>query len=280
MIASGRYGAVNNISQLQNWNLEWTMTDDAQANSYTRAGKMRDSSIQDWTGGGTWLGSSFPSMEGFNFTGYCAPSNGVYGTAGTTYSGRALWNSVTISGDVSSGGRINVQMQWGGDGALTVGSSAVTDTANPDILMAMDCEISFGDTELRWKSFNLNITNDTQTLVDSGTNGWTARYAGILDFTGSVTQATDVHLDENGALDTLLIKCGALTVFELNYARVMSFSGLTVDPSSGAIIEATTNFGMAAHDDSGTLGSMTVLGTQIWPPALPQNGAGNGETST
>ena len=129
MIASGRYGAVNAISQLQNWNLEWTMTDDAQANSYTRAGKMRDPGIQDWTGGGTWLGDSLPSMEGFTFTGYTAPSNGTYGTAGTTYSGRALWNSITINADVSSGGRVNVQMQFGahhlvdlenaGDGVLT-----------------------------------------------------------------------------------------------------------------------------------------------------------------
>ena len=278
MIASGRYGAVNSISQLQNWNLEWTMTDDAQANSYTRAGKMRDEGIQDWTGGGTWLGSSLPSMDGFNFTGYTAPANGTYGTAGTTYSGRAIWNSISINADVSSGGRVNVQMQFGGDGALTVGNSAVTDVANPAILLAKDCVVKFGDDTLRWKSFSLNITNDVQTLVDSGTNGWTARYSGILDFTGSVTQATDVKLADNGTLGTLLIKCGDLKIFELNYARVMSFGGLTVDPSSGAIIEATTNFGMAVHNDEGTLGSMTVLGTQIWPPSVPQSSSSSGES--
>ena len=279
MIASGRYGAVDGISQLQNWNLDVQMTDNAQANSFTRAAKTRDANVQDWTGGATYLGSTFPAMSGFVFTGYTAPANGVYGGVGKIYTGHALWNSVSINGDASSGGRVNTQVQFGGDGALTVANGTVTDTIAPVKLMAHNCVVKFNNQILRWKVFSLNITNEVQQLVDSGTGGWNARYEGILDFTGSVTQASDVNITPNGTVGKLEVTCGELLIFSADYVIVTSFGGMTVDPSSGAIIEATTNFGLVAHDGA-ILGKVCLHGTQIWPPQADSGSGGSGSGGT
>lgn len=268
-IYSGRYGSVNGVPQVLDWSIESTMSDDAHASSYTKAGKRRDVGVMDWTGSLNMEGLiNFTSTPwaGFAFVGRTGA--GTLGGTGMTYSGNAVWTSLGISGDMSSNARIRTAASFGGNGPLAYASGSGLDSATPDILMSKDCVITWGNTTVDWQSFSITVNNEVQTYVGSSTVAggfvWTARYPGLFDWTGNITGKGDSPMATNGDIDTLEITCGDITLFS-SEARYLSTSGLSVNPQSGDLVGYTSNFGMCAYDDSGTLGSMTLFGTQIWP---------------
>ena len=88
-IISGRYGSVNDVSQVSDWSIEMVSTDNAQANSFTRAGKVRDEGVRDWTGNFNTVGTlSLELMDTFSFLGRTGA--GTWNGNGKTYSGDAL----------------------------------------------------------------------------------------------------------------------------------------------------------------------------------------------
>ena len=273
-VYSGRFGAINGCSQVTQWSLTTTLTDNAHSNSYTKAGKMRDEGVKDWTGSCTILGNKFPGNFNWNqatqidlYTG-----GATYGGTGKHFSGQAIWNSITLSGDISSGNRVQCQVSFQGSGALTAADGAYADTITPNIWMSKDCEISFGNSTIEWKSFNFSINNESQELLDSSCfddeseDVWKKRYPGIIDCTGTIDWVGDTEPASMNDIEELTIACKGTTVLQMGFARYMGMGSYTVDPSSGALVGGSSSFNMCAHDDEGTMGSLTVLGINLFPP--------------
>lgn len=267
-IISGRYGSVNGISQVQNWSLDWTTTDNAHANSFTQAGKQRDEGVNDWQGSFNSEGSLGQlDLNDFTFAGRLGAAH--RGGTGTTYGGSAVITGISISADITSGGRVILAFTYAGNGALTKASGTSADSEAPAILLAKNCTVTWGETTVDFQQLNFSITNEAQTYVGSDTviDGvcWTKRYPGLLDWSGNLTMKATDPIGANGSVNSLKIMCGSQEILECDYARLISTTGITADPSSGAIVGFTTNFGMCAHNDSGTLGSIKLFGNTIWP---------------
>lgn len=267
-VISGRFGSVNGISQIQNWSLDWTTTDNAHANSFTVGGKQRDEGVNDWQGTFNSEGAiGALDFNNFSFSGRtgAAARNGT----GTTYSGDAVITGLTLSGDITSGGRVLSAFTYAGNGILTKAAGASSDSTTPSILLAKQCTVTWNDEPVNWQQFSFAITNEAQTYVGSDTviSGvcWTKRYPGLMDWTGNLTIKATEPIGTNGTVASLKITCGSQDLLEFEYARLISTTGITADPSSGALVGYTVNYGMCAHDDSGTLGSIKLFGNTIWP---------------
>lgn len=273
-VYSGRFGAINGCSQVTQWSLTTTLSDNAHSNSYTRAGKMRDEGVKDWTGSCTILGNAFPGNFNWNQATLIELYTGgaTYGGTGKKFSGQAIWNSITLSGDISAGNRVQCRVSFQGSGALTVADGAYTDTITPNIWMSKDCEITFGESDIEWKSFNFSISTETQELLDSSCfvdatdDVWKKRYPGIIDCTGTIDWVGDTEPGDMNNIEELTITCKGTTVLQMGFARYMGMGSYTVDPSSGSLIGGSSSFNMCAHDDEGTMGSLTVLGIDLFPP--------------
>lgn len=273
-VYSGRFGAINGCSQVTQWTLTTQLTDNAHSNSYTRAAKMRDVGVKDWNGSCTILGNSFPGSFNWNQSSQIDLYTGgaTYGGTGKKFSGKAVWQSLTLSGDISSGNRVSCAVSFQGDGALTIATGAYTDTTSPNIWMSKDCVITYGSNTVAWKSFNFSINNEPQELLDSTCfvqatdDVWKKRYPGIIDCTGTIDWVGDAEPADLNDAEELTIMCGETVVLQIGFARYMGMSSFTVDPSSGSLIGASSSFNMMAHDDSGTMGSLTVLDIDLFPP--------------
>ena len=281
-VYSGRFGAINGCSQVTQWSVTTTLTDNAHSNSYTKGAKMRDEGVKDWTGSCTILGNSFPGSFNWNtaqnidlYTG-----GATYGGTGKKLSGQCIWNSITLGGDISSGNRVNCQVSFQGSGALTIAEGAYTDTTNPNIWMSKDCVITYGSQTLDWKTFSFTINNEAQELLDStcfvqaSSDVWKKRYPGLIDCTGTIDWVGDLEPSTMNTADELTIMCGSTVVLQIGFARYMGMSSYTVDPSSGSLIGGSSGFNMMAHSDavsggSVSMGSLTVLGIDLFPPQAP-----------
>lgn len=267
MIVTGRFGAVDGASQVTNWTIEQTSLDTPTANSFSRGGMTRDSSPKDWTGSFTCQGVVLP-MERvlFNFVGYVG-SEFEYGEKGVLLSGNAIVDSIAVTIDWSTNARVTTTINFSGNGELTKSTGIVTDVATPDIILPQDCSVSFNGKSVRCKSLTFTLNWQNQAYVDSGTNNWNERKNGILDWNGSL-----VMLDDNPEMSIhqeapLVVNCGTNKVYTFNDAKVTGFSGLTVSPENGALIEQTVNVAMVSILANKTLGSITFPNNQaIFPP--------------
>lgn len=279
-VYSGRFGSIDGVSQVTQWMLEVTMTDNAHSNSYTQGAKMRDRGVMDWTGSCTFLGTSFPG--GFDWSGSQTlrlyTGGATWGGACYRLEGDAVWTSIAFSGDITSGARVQCQVSFAGDGALTRQQGTNTDTETPEIILAKDLVITYNNSPVAWKSFNFTINNEVQEFLDStcyddnSKEVWKKRVPGLIDCTGTIDWVNDLEIGSRGDIGELKIarrsQNGGVgdTIFKIGKARYMSMSGYTVDPSSGALVGGSTNFSMCAHDDSGNMGSLEIFGNSIFPP--------------
>lgn len=279
-VYSGRFGCISGCSQVTQWSVTTQLTDNAHSNSYTRAGKMRDEGVKDWNGSCTILGNSFPG--GFDWNGSAGielyTGGPTWGGNGRKLWGDAIWTSIALSGDISSGQRVQCQVSFSGDGKLNEGAGSHTDTATPNIWLAKDCIITYGNgsgtgNTINWKSFSFTINHEAQELLDStcfeqsSNDVWKKRYPGIIDCTGTIDWVGDLEPSTLNTIEKLTISCKGTTVLEMKYARYMGMGSFTVDPSSGALIGGSSSFNMCAHNDSGAMGSLTVLGISLFPPS-------------
>ncbi len=272
-VFSGRFGSIANCGQVAQWSLELSASDNAQSNSATKAGKMRDPGIKDWTGSCTFLGNTFPGSFSWSDSQNITLKTGgpSINSGGHSFTGKAHWTSIAISGDITSGGRVQCQVSFAGDGALTSSSGGGNGDSSPNILLAKDCVITFDGNTLAWKSFNFTINHEVQELVDSSCvdDGeiWKKRYAGLIDCTGSIDWVGDEEQAELNDIGALVIVCGSTQILNIGKARYMGMSGFTADPSSGALVGGSSNFSMCAHDDGGSMGSLSVYGNALFPPS-------------
>ena len=125
----GRYGVVNGLTGIRNWQLNDDGTLAVFANSATAAGQGRLPGITAWTGGYSNHGALPPVLPGvlFGFQGFTAPDNGILGGVGYKYSGNAMVDSVSINWD------------WQGGNVIGVSSIGISTRWVALTLMASEC---------------------------------------------------------------------------------------------------------------------------------------------
>lgn len=268
----GRYGVVNGLTGIRNWQLNDDGTLAVFANSATAAGQGRLPGITAWTGGYSNHGALPPVLPGvlFGFQGFTAPDNGILGGVGYKYSGNAMVDSVSINWDWQGGNVIENQTSF--QGALSLayvpGAYPYADVgvSNPEPSTGTRIDYSVDGTT--WTTLNnltqasLQITNGVQPVVNSSTAGGTDRKAGLTDWSANISI-------QDTLLGSGLVKSSAYQFrfytdathfWLLKWCRVKGFTGLQVDPQSGAIIGYT-----AALEMCGVLNG--VLGSLIAPAA-------------
>lgn len=276
---SGRFGAVDTFSTVYGWTLEETQNDVPTAASNSRAGTLRRASTRDWTGAITMGGAEpayYPGQE-FTFSGYIGPNSGVQFGAGYVYTGQALVESIEITWDWEGGTPLRHVVNFGGHGALSNSiDNPIEDLTNPVMPPVCPTFIEWGDSEseIVWTDLSnatLTLTNQLQTVVDSSTNCWTERYAGILDWTLSLT-SNNVSRDAGdvpdlGDSERILIYDDATSFWELEKGFIISRPGNNVSVEDGAMVTNSWEIGMQA-DDGGGIGTVTAPdATVVWPAA-------------
>ena len=279
-VYSGRFGSIANCGQVAQWSMETSITDNAQSNSATKGAKMRDQGIMDWTGSCTFLGKTFPGQFDWDDSTEITLKTGSlqWGQGGRSFSGNMVWTSAAISGDCSSGARIQTQVSFAGDGPLSASESGSNGDGNPIIILSKDCHISWNGSEIAWKSFSFTVNHEAQEYVDSTCYDaqtdqvWKKRLPGIIDCTGTIDYLGDTEIGDMNDIGELAITCSNpnIVILKLGYARYMGTGSFTVDPSSGSLVGGQSKFNMAAHNDGGSMGSLWLYDTKIFPP-----GSGN-----
>lgn len=274
---SGKFGIVDGHSLIQNWNLEHITSPATSNPSNVPGGTMRTAGISDWSG-------SFQQNHGdptvfpgdsLSFLGYTAPDSGVYDSVGTRFSGTAIVDSFNMvwSWDSGSLSIVNTVSFSGNDtGGLvqTTSAGAITDVSADLTPTICDLKIEQGESES--ESPIANVTNITFNLTsanvgsaNSSTSCWVTRKAGNLDWTLAVTEEETDQLLTIGNLFRLKPYVTASKFWVLSWGRLESYSGLSVDRSSGEIISKTMNFAMTGHDGSDVGVITKPTGGNLWP---------------
>ena len=275
-VHSGRFGTIDGIPAVRNWQINDDASLSAFANSATRRAQGRRKGVSQW-GGSYGAHGAVPIVlpgELFDFLGYTAPDTDVEGTAGITYSGNAIVDSFGVAWDWAGGSVLAHQIGFSGNLALTKtpADAAVLDASVSDpeypcptkITYSVD-GITFTElTDLVQASFNIQAQNSA--YVNSSTGCNTGRKAGLIDWNLSMTT-------ENNNLGGGLTKftdywfrlyITATTYYELKFGMVKSFSGLTIDEESGRIISHTINVEANAVKAGGSVGHILLPDTTLW----------------
>jgi len=267
---SGRYGAINGLTMLRNWNVNDLAQPHVIVGSQTRGATARLGGVRDWNGSASFWGAAPDAAHWpgsfFNFVGYGAPASDIYGTAGYTLEGSAYVESIALTINWETGAPLAYTMNFSGNGELSEESDTVQDLSEETPEPASGASIvydnetdevgsesesgsagHFSETELCAASCTLTVTRPGIPYANSCTDGWVYRKAGILDWTLSVVTPENerdvLGLTPNDVI-WLRINTSASAYYELKWSRFLDFSGITVNPESGEIIQQTLNFGM------------------------------------
>ena len=281
-IHSGRFGKINGINTVRNWNLSETMTPAMYVASNTRFGHGRKEGVRQWNGSFGVFGAAPIVMPGdfLAFEGYTAPTTDVDGDPGKTYAGSAYIDSVQLTWNWNSGELLAHMVNFSGHLGLTVGDDTVVDVVEPDPERVCGTKITYdpagggGEVEItNLVQAQLTLSCPNVPYVNSSTNCLTGRKKGIVDWTLALThqgEERDVALDIGDDLD-LRLYIDATQFWRLTWGHVHDYSGLQVDPESGAIIQRTINISMngflAGASSPGPVGAIRVPGASSdwWP---------------
>lgn len=273
-VFSGKFGAVNGQSTVRNWSINDAASSVSFRASNSQCGVIRKTGVKAWTGGFS-VNGGLPAVlpgEFFTFKGFQAPTSGVAGTTGNTYSGTALVDSLAIVWDFNANEIIQSTVAFSGHLALTEASEIVSDATTVVAPSTAAAVLEVGGTAIsNIVNANLNITANNQTYVDSSTivSGvvWTGRLAGGPDFNASVT--VNNHAKQFAPQNDYILKMGvdASTEWEFRYAHLRDYSGLVVDPNTQAIQQQTMNFEKTALDPATDAIGLILKpgGAQYWP---------------
>lgn len=279
MIAGGKYGAVNGVPTTRNWSLVQTSATKPFIASNTAGGTGRRRGPRDWTGSVSHYGGVPASMPGetMAFQGYTAPTNGVGGTAGQTYSGTAIVENVSITWNWETGDIIASVINFAANGVLSQSSTIVTDgdpiTAPSPIgggVRILDAGGSTYDELCPVVSATLNITAANKPYVNSCSAGQTLRKPGPIDWNlALVLQENDLaslpfDIDDFIGIQIDVDDSGT-QFWQLTYGLVKDFSGFTIDRETGNIITVTANIEMSIDDGEGNEdGAIIMPGSAAW----------------
>jgi hypothetical protein len=284
---SGKYGAINGLSTVRNWNAAITNTPFSYSASNTRAGTGRNRGIRDWTGSFQQLMHTPNVVPGeiFTFEGFLAPTTGDYGTAGPAKTGSAIVQSVVIVWAWDTNEPINCTVNFAGVTPLEDATATITDLTIPDMEIPEGKFLKYGaaadtfadimagtvgDDLINTSRATLTMTCTNPEFVDSNTAGWRGRVKGKMDWTLEIAR-NDVSLaDRPFDIDdiiSIVLPVSATEYWGIKFARVMNFSGVTVDINEGGILTETISMGMQATDVVEGMGEIVAPGsvTPFWP---------------
>lgn len=274
-VISGVNGAVDGSGSVRTW--EVTATNDVVNvfNSATKGMAITQPGNDDWSGSYTAHGHTPVRMpgQGFTFTGSVDGTNGVTGTA--------IVDSVEIVINIETGEKIGHTVNFSGNGALSKGAAAATDTSTPDTPTSIGAKVeiatpaavpSWGELE-DVRTVTITITAENQSYVNSGTEGGTRRAVGNL----SASLSIDVHTDDpndlpdEGDVRGVRVFVNATEFWLFDWIVFNSIGPISVDIEGAGIVEATVAgeyTGYTAIGGDTTEGEITnPADTTFWPPA-------------
>lgn len=272
-VHGGRYGVVNGITGVRNWQINDNGTLSKYVNSATAIGSGRKAGITSWAGGFSGHGGLPPVLPGilFGFEGYTAPDDDILSHQGIKYTGNAMVESAAINWDWASGNVLEYQVGFSGALGLTetAGAYPYADVGVSDPEAIGLCHIDYSVDGSTWTVLSnvtqasLQLTNAVQPYVNSSTAGGTGRKAGVFDWTASIA-IEDTLLGGGLAKFTTYqwrFYTDATHFWFLKWGTVKEFTGLTSSPETGAIISHTIAIEMNAQKAG-------VLGSVIAPAAM------------
>lgn len=284
-VHSGKFGVVDGISTVRDWNIVDTMTAQRFGASNTLWGKGSRPGIHSWNGGFNVFGASPAVMPGdqFSFLGYTAPNNNGSGP-GVTYDGDALVEQLQVNWNWTGGEIINSNVTFQGHLELTTNQTGdeITDETCPDVPEIAGAKIMVS-LEAPWSEWvewdnlmtaTLTVSCELKSFVNSGTiitnRIWTGHQPGPIDWTLSVTeQDTRRNFVNKGQRIAVRLYVNENDYFELKWVQVNEFTDLSVNRETGDIMQQTINATMDGIDssvDPCQVGHLLLpSGDQWWP---------------
>lgn len=283
---SGKFGVINGHSTVRNWTVEDAQDSKTYVASNTKFGTGRRASVESWSGSFGIYGHTPQVMPGddFSFIGFTAPDSDVLGGSGMRYSGTARVAQVQVNWGWQGGEILNAQVNFNGHLALTAAvGAAISDLTVPRVPSVIGTRIDYSLNDVDWVEWTnlvtaqLTLSCALQSFVNSSTvvggRLWTGQKPGPVDWTLAVTEQDNRRsLFEKGDVISLRLYVNDTEYYELKWAHVQNFTGLTVDVETGAIMQQTVNLGMDGFDPDETTYDPDSIGhvilpdlTQWWP---------------
>lgn len=287
-VVGGKFGVVNGVQAVRQWSINDEQNQPSYVASNTLFGTGRVKGAESWQGSFQFLGRQPPVMpaELLSFLGYISPDDDVSG-AGMRYSGDALVAQIQQTWNWQGAEPLGGQVDFSGHLALAAASGAqIFDATCADVDTVVGTKIEYATATpfsvfTEWTNLaqaTLTITATIHDFVNSSsyTGGklWTGRRAGPIDWTLSVTEQDVIRSRfAKGDVVALRLYVDADDYWELFWGRVQNFTGITVDRSTGAIVQQTVNIamdGFIATEDP-CYGHITLPDdTVYWPPENAQ----------
>jgi hypothetical protein len=271
---SGFGGAVDGVPGVGQWEISAATTVRPFAHSGTRGGTGRVVGNDDWKGSYQAYGAVPAKMpwDTGTFTGT------IDGTKGA--SGPALFTRAAIQINVEAATPLEHTVQFEGNGEVTLGAAAASDTAITIPAPARGLKASLGTldaaptwTDLAIRAAALSVAAPGQAGVDSSTAGAVLRVKGNLDCTAmlKVYIADPGQLPAKGSHAALRLYVDPANYWEILWMIVQDVSEVRVDLKTKALVGATISLGWNALELIGgtaTLGHIARPGdtTPWWPP--------------
>jgi hypothetical protein len=284
-VHSGKFGVVDGVATVKNWSISDEQDSVRFVASNTAFGTGTNRGKESWNGSFQCFKAVPDAMPGdlITFAGYTAPNDNVSGN-GVRYDGSAMVKQVQVNWNWGTAELLHSQVDFDGHLALvpTVGAQLLD--ADPALVKGPQCAVIKYSADLTtWTELpnlltaQLTITsalkpyaNSTTVVTDSGVcRLWTGQSAGPLDIQVAITQQDNLRsVFKKGDQLGLRLFVNATEYYELVYARVKNFTGISVNVDTGEIIQQTINFDMdAIKAADGTLGHFKLPDTTTWWPA-------------
>lgn len=280
---SGKFAVIDSINTVRNWQINDQQSNPKAVASNTQNGTARRQGISSWAGSFNCYGHTPVVMPGefFDFLGYTAPNDDAAGSAGTSYAGNAIVDSVVITWNWQNGDILSHVVNFSGNLALTVNDAeaAFEDATDPELHSICGTKIEYSTDDTTFYELKnitqatLTITAANQAYVNSSTVCGTGRRAGPIDWTLALNQQDTKRTGAAAAFVVLKntdyawkLYVDGTDFWKLKYGMVRDFTNITCDRESGAIIGRTINVEMNGLVGS-TVGYITAPGaeTNFWP---------------
>lgn len=278
-IHGGRYGKINGIDAVADWQISDNGTLAQYRNSGTGAGMGRKQGTTSWAGSYNGHGAT-PTVlptEIFPFLGLAGTDDDFAPSGvGLTYGGDVIVDSININWDWASGNIISHSVGFSGHLGLTRLTADETEfssaVSNPESSNGCIFQYSSDDGDT-WTTFTamtnaaLSIMAANQSYVNSDTAGRTGRKPGPIDWQLQITCESNIY--GNGLVkgQSYWWRCfvNSEEFYDLKWGRVKEFTGINVNPQTGSIISQTVAIEMDAALN-GALGFIKLpTGGTYWP---------------
>lgn len=273
-IHSGKFGAINGQRSISQWQISKNLASTPFTLSNTKGARGRSNGIKEWSGSCQQMLGEPTVLPGatFSFIGYQAPDNDISGAGAGGYSGTAMVQQVQINWDWRSGNPLSSNITFLGDGALTgPATQTITDTGQVDILPVCACKIESSTNGSVWTeladvaSAQLTLTSEVLSYVNSSTQCWRKRKAGIKDWSASIVIDTDLEPLTPGTDYYFRFYTTATLFWLLKYGKVTDYTNINVNIQSGEIISKTMNIVANPYiTPSTTDGTVTTPSVTEW----------------